>query len=119
MDEKAIGSDSISCSIELEGVSLSLEAGLQNLQQLLAAKDDIQVTHSTLSLRCQFMLQMQCNGRFGLFHHGLMDRGLFYRPNRSANAAVQSRRRRRRPIRSQFMGTHRCPLAQSFSPNLA
>jgi hypothetical protein len=69
MDEKAIGSDSISCSIELEGVSLSLEAGLQNLQQLLAAKDDIQVTHSALShvtnamqwpIRSQFMATHRC-----------------------------------------------------------
>jgi hypothetical protein len=31
-----------------------------------------------------------------LYSHGLMDRGLFYRPDRSAKAAVQSRRRRRR-----------------------
>jgi hypothetical protein len=32
-----------------------------------------------------------------------MDRGLFYRPDRSANAAVQKRRRRRR--RKFFMST--------------
>jgi hypothetical protein len=46
--------------------------------------------------------------RFLRIHHGLMVRGLFNRPDRSANSAVKRRRRRRRRKRSRFEYVFQC-----------